>query len=122
MAHIKVTYEVVTPESAEDNAVAERGYVKEHSGELQPDEDEGETLVDLAVKTLQDAGATEASSSYFHPGRKQARLEGLTGGIWYTAQGSPDQHTMAEESHSYHLVGFTEAEEREIYDRIKGRT
>jgi hypothetical protein len=60
-AVIKITYAVMTPESAEEGDYAERGWVDEQGHDCEPDEwdrEEGLDRVDLAVKFLQDEGAS----------------------------------------------------------------
>jgi hypothetical protein len=110
MAHtVNVYFARVTPESAEDGDFSDTGVVDEGVS-LEPDKwerEEGFTAVDLAVKLLQKAGATEPSSSHFHKG------------IWYaTGFEVVSYRTGEEEERTYHLKGFTEREEREVFDAI----
>ena len=52
----------------------------------------------------------EPSSSRFHAG------------LWYSdIDPDRDYATGADERHSYHLEGFTEEEERAIFDEITGK-
>lgn len=115
---IRITYEIITPESAEDGD-AERGWENEEGVVMEADEDDiaeagvyasGETraYADAAVDFLENAGVTEYSSS---PGT------GDDGG-WYTEYGDQDMHTGNYENHSYHLEGFTDEELRDIYNRL----
>lgn len=109
---ILTTYETVTPESAEHGDVADRGWIDDEGESMAPDSydrSEGLTAVDKAVRFLKDNGAGEASSSYFHRG------------IWYSDYGSEDYRTGENEQRSYHLKGFTAAQEREIFNQMSRR-
>ena len=102
MAHrIRTTYEIVTPESAEQGDAEDRGWIDEEGEEIEPSEEEG--VAEVAAAWLRDKGIAEASSSDFHPG------------IWYIGHSEQDYSTGAEETHSYHLKGFTSDEEAEVY-------
>lgn len=94
---IKVTYEVITPESAEDGDVAERGW----------DDEEGtpHTLRE-AVKLMR---GCEPSSSEFHVG------------VWYTAEGDTDYRTGAERRQSFHLVNeeWPEVMQRAVWEGVR---
>lgn len=108
---ILITYEIVTPESAEQGDAEERGWIDEDGVSMKPDKydtQDGITAVDKAIKFLKDEGVTEASSSRFDKG------------TWYTNyEYDEDYSTGATESRSYHLKGFTEAEERAIFNAIR---
>ena len=106
MGQIKITYEIVTPESAAEGDVAERGwadgYCREYSG--------SEHTADEVIALL---GNVEPSSSAFHTG------------VWYTdADGDTDYLTGAERRQSYHLVRGTWSakDEQRIYDAVTGRS
>lgn len=107
---ILITYEIVTPESAEEGDAEERGWIDEDGVSMKPDKydtQDGITAVDKAIKFLKHEYATDASSSRFNEG------------TWYTNyEYSQDYSTGAVESRSYHLKGFTEAEERAIFNRV----
>jgi hypothetical protein len=104
---IRVSYDIVTPESAEEGDVAERGWIDEEGMEVDP-WDEDETYVDEAVRMLEDEGVLEASSSEFHPG------------VWYSNnEYGHDYATGARESRYYHLDGFTVEEEAAIFRKLK---
>lgn len=108
---ICVSYEVVTHESADDNDVAERGWEDQIGERCEADPECGETEVSEAIRKLSNDGVCEASSSEFHPG------------VWYIGHPETNYRTGAETTYSYHLKGFTESEEREIYDAVtKGRS
>ena len=111
MAHhtVNVYFARVTPESAEDGDFSETGVVDEGIS-LEPDEDEREdglTAVDLAVKLLKHEGATQPSSTHFHKG------------IWYASGFEVVSYrTGEEEERTFHLKGFTEREEREVFNEV----
>jgi hypothetical protein len=95
---VRITYEVVTPESAEEGDAAERGWI---------DEDGTDYTVEDAIQLLQ---GKEPSSSHFHPG------------VWYSdIDGDVDLRTGAETRQSYHLDGFSEDEQRAIFDGVRRR-
>lgn len=76
----------------------------EHDREL------GVTAADVAVDFIRDGGGHEPSSTSFHPG------------IWYsTGYETTDYSTGEEEERTFHLSGFTEDEEREIFGEIMRR-
>lgn len=107
---IAITYEIVTPESAEIGDAEERGWIDEEGVLIEPDEDNDETLVEAAAKFLRDEGATEPSSSSFHRG------------VWYSWPDSQtDYRTGAETTQSYHLRGFTPAQEEQIHALVTRR-
>ena len=89
------TFEIVTPESAEDGDADERGWI----------DDEGEHYtVEEAIAFLE---GCEPSSTAFHEG------------VWYTNnEYHTDYATGAVESRSYHLRGYTEREQRWIYKGV----
>ena len=95
MGIIKTTYEVVSPESAEDGEVESRGFIDEVGTSYTVDE-----AIDLLA-------GFEPSASYFHPG------------IWYSGDPDTDFRTGKEETISYPLSGFTEDEERHIYKGVR---
>lgn len=103
---IRITYDVVTPESAEHGDFAESGWIDEDGYVMEPDDDE--TLVDCAVRFLKRECIGHASSSHFHPG------------IWYTTDdGCIDYRTGADRQRSFHLKCFTEADERAIFEALR---
>lgn len=107
---ICITYEIITPESAENGEAAERGWENKDGVSMQPDEfdlDDGVTAVDLAVKFLTKEFANEPSSSHFH------------NGVWYTAYGSQNYRDGSYTNRGYHLVGFTPEQEEQIFNKMK---
>lgn len=65
--------------------------------------------VDFAVDYLHNNDATETSSTDFHKG------------IWYIASGTQSPRTGQTRGYSYHPHGFSDADERAIYDGVVGR-
>lgn len=109
---IRVAFEVVTEDSARDGDASERGWDDEEGENMLPDEqdeEEGVSSVDIALEFLEENGATEASSTQFHRG------------VWYhTADPEIDMRSGEATYRSFHLVEFTEEEQREIFDRVYG--
>lgn len=100
-------YEIWTPEDAEIGETDDRGELDDVTLELDEyDRDEGIGWADKAIDYLLDEGVNEPSSSRFHPD------------IWYTAYGEADYRTGATENRSYHLKGFTEQEQRAVYNGL----
>lgn len=113
--HIKISYQVVDEEGAEHGDFKETGWEDEEGVSMEPDEfdkEEGKTAVDNAVEFLLDKGATESSSSHHTGG----------GTVWYTSESEPNYETGEHTSYSYHLYGFSDEEEKEIFDRISKQT
>lgn len=93
---VRTTYEIITPESAEEGDAEERGWIDEEGQECTPEE---------AFKMVE--GCEPSASDY-------------TGGVWYTDnEYHTDFKTGAEESRSYHLKGFTPRQERLIFDSVE---
>lgn len=109
---IAITYETITPESAEQGDVDDRGWIDqdgEDMDETAEDFYDGD-VVKATIKGLQDNGVSEPSSSHFHPG------------VWYTAyEYNRDYRTGAVENRSFHLKGYTEDEERRVFEGLFGR-
>lgn len=110
---IRISYETITPGDEDDDEPGEdRGWIDEEGHEISLDEfdrQDGLTIADVAVKFLKNDGAWEASSSAFHKG------------IWYSTDYDTDFRTGESTQKSYHLDGFTESEEREIFNEMKRR-
>ena len=101
-------YEIWTPEDVEIGETDDRGDLDDVTLELDEDDrEEGLGWADQAVEYLLDEGTHEASSSSFHPG------------IWYTYYGEADFRTGERENRSFHLKGFTEEEQRDVYNQLK---
>lgn len=100
-------YETWSPEDVEIGDTDKRGELDEWVCELdEVDLEDGLTHSDKAAKYLLDKGALEPSSSFFHQG------------IWYSTYDDEDFRTGDRTVKSYHLKGFTEDEEREIWAAI----
>lgn len=103
-------YEIYTPGDVAFGDASERGELDDVTLELDDyDREEGFGWADKAAEYLLDEGISEASSSWFHPG------------IWYTYYGDADYRTGDQENRSYHLKGFTEEEQRDVYNELKRR-
>jgi hypothetical protein len=93
--YIAVTYEIVTPESAEEGDAAERGW---------EDEQGAEYTLSEAIEKLR---GLEPSSTAFHPG------------VWYSdCDGDTDYRTGEVKYLSYHLVDFSVEDQRAIFDAV----
>lgn len=107
--HIKTTYQVVTQESAKHGDYADAGFEDEEGFSCEPEIEE-ETAVDLAVEFLTDNGV-------FEPSDTQGNV-----GTWYSSEPQiEDISTDEEKQYSFHLYGFSEAEEKEIFNQLKSR-
>jgi len=106
---IRTTYQTITPESAENGDYADQGWENEEGENMIPDNwkyDE-QTVVEKSVDFLEYNGAYTTSNSKF----------------WidtYYSTSSPelDYSTGEEKYYTFHLYGFTEIEQKEIFDRI----
>ena len=109
---IRISYDVVSPESAMDGDVEDRGWENEDGVSMMPDDfdmDDGLGPVDLAIQFLSDK-YVEPSSSHFHSG------------IWYIeSDGDTDYGTGKVKTESYHLKGFAESEEMAIFNAMSRR-
>lgn len=107
---VTCTYSQTTPESVEAGDTSEAGWIDDEGVSMAPDEfdiEDGLTLADNTARFLQKNGATEASSSAFHPG------------VWYsTGYQTIDYKTGTDEERNYHLVGFTEEQEYEVWKKM----
>lgn len=113
MRHIKISFQLATPESIEVGDYAETGWHDEEGISCKPEEGDEESAVDLAVDLLESDGPMEPSN-----------WPTWSPGTWYTGPTIEDR-AYFEEGHdrrlTYHLYGFSELEEREIYRRVTGR-
>lgn len=102
LPRIRITFDTVTPGSAEEGDFAETGWVDEEGVVMEDD------VVDDAVEFLRGKGCLETSSSPFHPG------------ACYTQADADVNYTTGEHyRESYHLVNFTSQQERNIYAALK---
>lgn len=96
---IRISYGIVTPESAEDGAYAETGW---------EDEEGAKHSVQSAIALLRCHCVEPSNSPSFCPG------------TWYTEYNAhEDFRTGAVTSRAYHLDGFSEVEERAIYEGVR---
>lgn len=110
---VAVAYEIYGDDRHGEMAELERGWQHppEEPVHVEPDEydiGEDKTAVDLTVDYLRGEGAVEASASHFHQG------------VWYICNGDMDRQGCYL-NRSYHLKGFTEDEELQVFQRITGR-
>jgi hypothetical protein len=106
---IAITFERhIPPETNEPDDVEwgeERGWEDEEGVLIEPDED-GD-VVEETVRYLNSQGPLEASSSSFSPH------------VWYTqVDGHEDYQTGERTTLSFHLRGYTEDEQRRVFDEI----
>jgi hypothetical protein len=109
---ITISYYKVSPESAANGDYEETGWIDEEGVSMEPDEfdySEGITAADKAIKFLKKECATRQSSSHFHVG------------VWYSDGVSQDYRTGVETELAYHLHGFTEEQEKQIWNAIVKR-
>ncbi len=98
---IKITYDIVTHESAALGDFAETGWINKKGITFDSIQECAEYLVDQ--------GPFEPSSSLFHKG------------IYYT-QADPDidLHTGDQERYTFHCYNMSEKQELELYTRLIG--
>ncbi len=118
MRRIRISYQVVTPESAEIGDYADSGWVDEEGVCIEPDDydveehdSESAAAVALAVKTI-GRGCEASDYPRCHAGH-----------TWYTeCDGDTSYADGSVTTNSFHLDGFSEEEELAIYTEITGRT
>jgi len=113
MRKITTTYAKIDTESSKQGDFSDTGWIDEDGESIELDKwdiEEGLTVIDKALDFLKDQGAISASSSYFHPG------------IWYSTEFQIEDYSTDEEvEYSFHLEGFTEVEEKEIYEKFNNQ-
>lgn len=105
--HIKIAYAHYAPNSEGD--AYDRGWEDEDGHEIVIDEwdaEEGLTVAEKAARYLQSEGVTETSSSRYHPG------------VWYIST-TEDIHDGDTIERTFHLNGFTDSEEQEIFKLVR---
>jgi hypothetical protein len=110
MPLIVTTFQIVTPESAEQGDYEETGWIDEEGHDCTSDD-----VVDVAVAFISEQGSVKPSD---YPACSP-------GHTWYT-QTDPVQNRAyfeqgREETHSFHLRGFTPEQEVAIYAKLKER-
>lgn len=119
---IATAFTTVTPESAEAGDYASRGWEDKDGDDIEVDVLDIEEQVDAsshtpvtdaivtkAVQWLDDHGATETSSTSFHPG------------VWYETEFEADYSSGEEKQEEFFLRNFTPEEERKIFDTFNRR-
>lgn len=114
---IRISYDVVMPESAEDGDFAETGWENEEGEIVDPDDSD----VDEAGSEL--AAVVECAVRIVGNGVEPSDSPRCCAGhTWYTdCDGDVDYEDGSETRHSYHLDGFSEDEERAIYAALTGK-
>ncbi|MGB4196910.1 MAG: hypothetical protein WBJ51_06400 [Methanoculleus sp.] len=113
----RVTYEIISHESAEQGDVEERGFLEEDGIDISLDEfdiEEGISIVDKAVEFLRDNTGSDGiePSSTGKMGEED----------WWTSyKHNEDFRTGTVENRSYHPYGFTVEEINQINNRLKER-
>lgn len=112
MKALKVYFQTVTPESAAEGDYDSMGEHNTH--DVMPDKYDtaiGLTSPQIAAALISETyGYIEPSSSKFHKS------------IWYsTIDAEQDYKTGEETNYTIHAEGFTEAEERELYQILTNR-
>lgn len=138
-----VTYDIVTPESAEDGDYAESGWVDAHDDQCQaPDGCVGQAYIDWCA--TQDLDHTIEPDEYDieeHEGDESAAAVALMLGVlrdagacefssgWhfdtygsYSASGEMDMYNGSTTSKTFHFeAGWTDEEKRAIFDAVTRR-
>jgi hypothetical protein len=117
MRRIRITYQTVTEESAENGDYADSGWIDEEGVCTDPDDCDVEfadSEIDAVVAcALSVIGSGCEASDY---------PRCCPGHTWYTeCDGDTDYSDGSVTTKSFHLDGYTEEEERAIYARITGR-
>src|SRR3546814_19114409 len=109
---IRITYEVVTPESAADGDVAEAGFTSDNCIRY-PVEKRDE------VPTYEMAGPHAAAMFIIERGGVEPSSSEFDDRTWYRADAVAAHITTGSvESRSYHLIGAPEAEKRARFDAV----
>ena len=101
-------YSISTPASREEGSFSESGWIDNVGKPMEPDaidKDDGITAVDKATTFLVEQGAMEPSNFPWSPDTS-----------YINHKYEEDLSTGEVEERSYHLVDFSEEEEKEIYE------
>ena len=114
---IRISYDVVTPESAEIGDFAETGWENEEGVCIDPDdcyvEEAGSELAAVVACAVDTIGNGVEASDY---------PTCCPGHTWYTdSDGDVDYDDGSEKRLSYYLDGFSEEEELAIYAELIGK-
>jgi len=93
---IRISYETWTDKDVESGDTDDKGWENEEGVDIKD--------VDDAIQFLKSEGVVHSSSSQFHPG------------VWYSSE--TDMQTHERTIRSFHLDGFTDEEQKQIYDSI----
>jgi len=108
MPTITTTFQTITPESAENGGYSDSGFYDEDGVDCSEDEDC--SAVENAIDFLKSKEPLEPSNSSFCIG------------TWYTESDCNQDNAYFEEGevtyYSYHLNGFSEEQEREIFKEL----
>jgi hypothetical protein len=105
MRQITIYQETIS--NQDDSSVNEEHEILYYSDE---DSQEPDFLDTVVRKITGITGSVEASSSEYHKG------------VWYTSiDFNQDMHSGDYIGYTAHLSGFSEAEERQIYNKLKGK-
>lgn len=110
---IRISYEVITPESAELGEVAERGWIDEDGVVIEPDADD---IADAGSEFLAVVNAAVGVIGHY---RQPSCYPFSPGFTWYSeTTGDENYATGAVTYRSWHLSGFTPEEEQDIYNEV----
>jgi len=113
----RVTYEIISHESAEQGDVEERGFLEEDGIDIYLDEydiADGITIVDKAVNFLRENTGSE--------GMEPSTTGEMSEMDWWTSYKINEDYSNGNvENRSYHPYGFTVEEIKEINARLKER-
>lgn len=111
---IRISYEVITPESAELGEVAERGWIDEDGVNVDPDVDP--RIEDASYWRWAVLNAAVGVIGYY---RQPSCYPFAPGFTWYSeTTGDENYATGAVTYRSWHLSGFTPEEEQDIYNEV----
>lgn len=110
---IRISYEVITPESAELGEVAESGWIDEEGVVIEPDAD------DIAGAGSEFLAVVNAAVGVIGHKQQPSSCPFAPGFTWYSeTTGDEDYMTGAVTYKSWHLSGFTPEEEQDIYNEV----
>lgn len=119
LPRVRVTFEIVTPESAEDGDYAATGWINEDGiafddSDLDADDPDAATYGDAIARFIdRDGGPVECSGSEITPHYAP----------WFSAcDATVDYRTGAEERRSWHVEGLTGDEWRTLFAALLPRT
>lgn len=108
---IAISFYTITPESAARCEYAEQKWENKDGVSMEPDrndEEDGLTAADLAARFLYNHGAN-CEDSGWHPG------------VCYESGPDQDYRSGSEKFWTYHLVGFSDVEEEQVFNALNQR-